>query len=149
MKEELHWSLSQAPLSRHQILCQILPKTQRHKKLERAQSESKATGKQLQRRSGKMGYGEEARPLLSPSLLSCCYTEMIALLTAKRMAEATEGDFRLRSHLQGYHHQTQRQLLFSGNEDKVRHCPNLAGTATEAQGKTWASWCSMTTLVKR
>lgn len=42
-------------------------------KAERAQSESKATGKQLQRSSGKMGYGEEARPLLSPSLLSCCY----------------------------------------------------------------------------
>lgn len=48
--------------------------TQKHKKLERAQSESKAAGKQLQRRGRKTGCGEEnqARPLLSPSLLSCC-----------------------------------------------------------------------------
>jgi len=41
-----------------------LPKThtERHKKLERAQTESKAAGRQLQNSSNKMGCREEARP---------------------------------------------------------------------------------------
>lgn len=45
-----------------------LPKrdTQRHKKLERAQTESKIAGRQLQRSSNMMGYREEARPCGHP-----------------------------------------------------------------------------------
>lgn len=49
--------------------------------------------------------GKRQGPVVT-SLLSGCYRERTVLLTAKQMAEATEGDFRVSSHLQDYHHQT-------------------------------------------
>lgn len=66
-KEELHRSLLQA-LLQAPSLTPNLPKThtQRHKNLERAQTESKTAGRQLQRSSNMMGYREEARPCGHP-----------------------------------------------------------------------------------
>lgn len=111
-------SLAQAPLSWHQILCKFC---QRHERLGRARSESKvsyrkAAAEVVLRLWGRKDAADE----------SCTHT-------AKRTAEAAQADFRLRSHLQGYHRQTWRQLLRSRNE-KVRPHPNLAGTSLEARG---------------